>query len=78
MSEHEEVLVPTFKVKCVVATGPATLLRPEWRWPSSRFGTESDREIGERNGGVGTTKLGAQEALPTRKEVERFVRLTKP
>jgi ribokinase len=75
VTSEEEFLTPRFRVKTVDATGAGDAFAGAFA-----VGLAEGLELGEiarlasATAALATTKLGAQEALPTRKKVERLLR----
>jgi ribokinase len=74
MSEKEEIFVPRFKVKTVDATGAGDAFAGALAVGLAEgLSLPEIARMASATAALATTKVGAQEALPTRKEVEKLL-----
>ena len=75
ITEREEKLIPAFKVKPIDTTGAGDAFNGALAVALSR-GESLEAAVRYANaaGALSTLKVGAQEALPTSEEVEKFLR----
>jgi ribokinase len=75
ISEEEEIFVPRFKVKSVDATGAGDAFAGAFAVGlACGLALKEIARLASATAALATTKVGAQEALPTRKEVQELLR----
>jgi ribokinase len=74
LSASEEILVPRLKVKTVDATGAGDAFAAAFAMGLAEgLSLRRTAHLANATAALSTTRIGAQEALPTRTEVERFL-----